>query len=82
MLGVVWTVVLVLASIELVQPEEPHPDSIEYQARVDQGARSSNPGLYSLKRGTIEDIQLKEPAIQPAEAIRDVSDAKEGLKKL
>jgi len=77
MLGVVWTVVLVLASIELVQPEEPHPDSIEYQARVDQGARSSNPGLYSLKRGTIEDIQLKELAIQPAEATRSVMQRKD-----
>jgi len=80
MLGVVWTVVFVLVSLELMLPEEPHPDSIEYQSRVDQGARS-NPGLYSMKRGTIEDIKLKEPAIQPAEAIGGVLDSKEGLKK-
>ena len=82
MLGMVWSVVFVLISIELMQPEEPHPDSIEYQSRVDQGARS-NPGLYSLRRGTLEDIELKEPAIQPAEdAIRSVSDSKERLKGL
>ena len=62
MLGIVWTVVLVLISIELMQPEEPHPDSIEYQSRVDQGSN-----LY--RRGTLEDIQLKEPAVQPGEGI-------------
>jgi len=81
MLGIVWTVVFVLISIELMQSEEPHPDSIEYQYRVDQGTRS-NPGLYSMGRGTLEDIQLKEPAIQPTEAIRSVSDSKERLKGL
>ena len=79
MLGLVWTVVFLLIGIELMQPEEPHPDSIEYQSRVDQGAMS-NPGLYSVGRGTLEDIQLKEPAIQPAEAIRSVSDSEERLK--
>ena len=71
----------VLISIELMQPEEPHPDSIEYQSRVDQGARS-NPGLYSMGRGTLDDIQLKEPAIQPGGATNSVSDSKEKLKGL
>ena len=72
MLGIVWTVVFVLVGIELMQPEEPHPDSIEHQS----GARS-NPGLYSVRKGTLEDIQTKEPAIQPAEAITSVLDSKQ-----
>ena len=76
MLGIVWTVVFVLVGIELMQPEEPHPDSIEHQSGVDQGARS-NPGLYSVRKGTLEDIQMKEPALQTAEAIRSISDSKE-----
>ena len=66
----------VLVGIELTQPEEPHPDSIDHQSRVDHGARS-NPGLYSVRKGTLEDIQMKEPAIHQAEAIRSVSDSKE-----
>ena len=78
MLGVVWTVVFVLVGLELMQPEEPHPDSIEHQSGVDHVARSST-GLYSGRKGTLEDIQMKEPAIQQAEAIRSVSDSKECL---
>ena len=50
MLGVVWTVVFVLVGIELTQPEEPHPDSIDHQSRVDHEARSK-PGLYSVRKG-------------------------------
>ena len=62
-LGVVWTVVLVLISIEIMQPEEePRPDCVdEHQSKVMELAREAA-AHDCVKRGTLEDIQLEKPA--------------------
>ena len=59
-LGVVWTMVLVLISIEIMQPEEElRPDCVdEHQFKVTELARQA----ARVKRGTLEDIQLEKPA--------------------
>jgi len=59
-LGVVWTVVLVLISIEIMQPEE-KPDFVEHQSKVTELARQ-RAAHDCVKRGTLEDIQLEKPA--------------------
>ena len=59
-LGVVWTVVLVLISIEIMQPEE-KPDFVEHQSKVTELARQ-RASHDCVKRGTLEDIQLEKPA--------------------
>ena len=61
-LGVVWTVVLVLISIEIMQPEEePRPYCVEHQSKVTELARQAA-AHDCVKRGTLEDIQLEKPA--------------------
>ena len=61
-LGVVWTVVLVLISIEIMQPEEkPRPDCVEHQSKLRELATQA--AVHDcVKRGTLEDIQLEKPA--------------------